>query len=180
MTDRKLATRYARALLAALPDPQSQDAAARFLDALARALTEDASARKALVDPAVSTEGKKELLGRLIAASGAPKQLGGFMATVLGNGRIAALPAMAAAFREQLERAQGIVSGTLTTASPIGPDLASRAAQALSRLAGRKVQLELRVDPELLGGAVAQIGSRVYDGSMRTQLDRLKHRIVED
>jgi F-type H+-transporting ATPase subunit delta len=93
---------------------------------------------------------------------------------------VAALPTMALVFGEERERAQGIVSGTLTTAAPIGDDLASRAADALTRLSGRRVQLRLRLDPEILGGAVAQVGSMVYDGSVRTQLDRLRQRIAKE
>src|SRR5262245_43874059 len=180
MTDRKLATRYARALLAALPDASSQNAAGSFLEALAETLATDASLRKALVDPAISSSAKSKMLEGLIGGRGLPRQVGGFLATVVANGRVAALPSMALAFREERERAQGIVTGTLTTAAPIGDELASRAAAALSRLAGRRVQLRLRVDRELLGGAVAQVGSMVYDGSVRTQLDRLKQRIAKE
>ena len=180
MTDRKLATRYARALLAALPDPSSQDAAGRFLDGLAGALESDTALRKALVDPAISAAKKAKLLESLTSGRGLPRPVGGFLATVVANGRVAALPSMALVFREERERAQGIVTGTLTTAAPIADVLASRAAAALSRLAGSRVRLRLRVDPELLGGAVAQVGSMVYDGSVRTQLDRLKHRIAKE
>jgi F-type H+-transporting ATPase subunit delta len=180
MTDRKLATRYARALLAALPDPSSQDAAGRFLDALAEALSSDAALRRALVDPSISSSAKSKLLASLTGGRNLPRPVSGFLATVVANGRAAALPSMALVFREERERAQGIVTGTLTTAAPIADELASRAAAALSRLAGRRVQLQLRVDPELLGGAVAQVGSMVYDGSVRTQLDRLKHRIAKE
>src|SRR5262245_15529978 len=111
MTDRKLATRYARALLAALPDASSQDAAGRFLDALAEALATDASLRKALVDPAISTSSKSKLLEGLIAGRGLPRPVGGFLTTVVANGRVAALPSMASAYREERERAQGIVTG---------------------------------------------------------------------
>ena len=180
MTDRKLATRYARALLATLPDTSSQDAAANVLDALAQALDGDATLRRALVDPAVPTAVKAELLSSVSSGPGVPVQVRSFLDTVVANGRAAALPTMAASFREEKERAQGIVTGTLTTAAPVGDELASRAAAALTRLSGRRVRLELRVDPALLGGAVAQVGSMVYDGSVRTQLGRLKNRIAKE
>ena len=58
MTDRKLATRYARALLASLPDPSSQDAAGGFLDALAETLASNAALRRALVDPSITSSAK--------------------------------------------------------------------------------------------------------------------------
>jgi|SoiMethySBSTD1v2_1073268.scaffolds.fasta_scaffold14588_4 F-type H+-transporting ATPase subunit delta len=180
MTDRKLATRYARALLATLPDTSSQDSASTLLDALAQALEGDATLRRALVDPAVPSAMKSQLLASVSSGPGVPDRVRSFLATVVANGRTAALPTMAAVFREEKERAQGIVTGTLTTASPVGDELASRAAAALSRLSGRRVRLELRVDPDLLGGGVAQVGSMVYDGSVRTQLGLLKNRIAKE
>ena len=180
MTDRKLATRYARALLATLPDPSSQDIAGALLEALAQAMESDASLHRALVDPAIPATAKAKLLASVSTDAGIPDRVRSFLATVVTNGRTAALPTIAAVFREERERAQGIVTGTLTTASAIGEDLASRAAAALSQLSGRRVRLQLRVDPELLGGAVAQVGSMVYDGSVRTQLGRLRNRIAKE
>ena len=180
MTDRKLATRYARALLATLPDTTSQDSASSLLDALAQALEGDAVLRRALVDPAVPSAAKSKLLASISSGPDVPAQVRSFLATVVANGRTAALATMATVFREEKERAQGIVTGTLTTASPVGDELASRAAAALSRLSGRRVRLELRVDPDLLGGGVAQIGSMIYDGSVRTQLGLLKNRIAKE
>ena len=180
MTDRKLATRYARALLATLSDPASQDAAGALLDALAGAMQSDAALRRALVDPATPSAAKAKVLASVAAGSNVPERVRSFLSTVAVNGRTAALPTIAIVFREERERAQGIVTATLTSASPIADDLVSRAAAALSRLSGRRVRLQLRVDPELLGGAVAQVGSMVYDGSVRTQLGRLKNRIAKE
>jgi len=180
MTDRKLASRYARALLASLPESSSQDAAGALLDALAEALERDATLRRALVDPGVPTTVKSNLLASVSSGPGIPERLRSFLATVVTHGRAAVLPSIATVFREERERAQGIVTGTLTTASPIGDELAARAASALSRLSGRNVRLELRVDPELLGGRVAQDGTMVYDGSVRSQLGRLKNRIAKE
>jgi F-type H+-transporting ATPase subunit delta len=180
MKDRKLASRYARALLAALPDPSSQNAADVVLRSLAKAIETDPAVRAALVDPAIPAAAKTKLLQSVATAMQAPARVASFLATVVAHGRMANLSSIAGVYREELERAQGIVSGTLTTAAPIGDELAQRAAAALTRLTGRRVQLELKIDPELLGGAVAQVGSMVYDGSVKTQLGRLRRRIGED
>ena len=55
-----------------------------------------------------------------------------------------------------------------------------RARRALEKMTGRKIRLECKVDPELLGGAVTRVGSKVYDGSLRTQLEQLKRRLVQE
>jgi len=94
------------------------------------------------------------------------------------NGRVAQLPAIAIAFHEQRERVQGIIPATLRTATPIGPDLLERVRAALERLTGQKIRLDCSVDPSLLGGAVARIGSTVYDGTLQTQLANLHRRMV--
>ena len=180
MKDRKLATRYAKALLGALPDAAAQNLADEFLAALGASLKSNAELRAFLLDPATPAGAKKSLLDQLATARQVPDRVKTFVSMVVDNGRLAALPSIAEVFHQERERAQGIVSGTLTTAAPIGDDLASRAADALTRLSGRRVQLRLRLDPEILGGAVAQVGSMVYDGSVRTQLDRLRQRIAKE
>jgi F-type H+-transporting ATPase subunit delta len=68
----------------------------------------------------------------------------------------------------------------LTAAAPLTPELQARATAALEKLSGRKVNLTVGVDPGLLGGAVAQVGSVVYDGSLKTQLARLRRTMGEE
>jgi F-type H+-transporting ATPase subunit delta len=74
---------------------------------------------------------------------------------------------------------QQIVRATVTTAVALPPDRVAALEQGLAAATGRQVQLRVEVDPAILGGAVARIGSTVYDGSITTQLDRLKQRLVE-
>ena len=72
------------------------------------------------------------------------------------------------------------MSATLTAAAPLSPELKARAAAALEKLSGRKVNLTIEIDPGLLGGAVTQVGSMVYDGSLKTQLARLRRTMGEE
>jgi len=99
---------------------------------------------------------------------------------VVDNGRLANLPSIAEVFQLEREAGQGTVSATLTAAAPLTPELSARAAAALSKLSGRRVTLKVEIDPGLLGGAVAQIGSMVYDGSLKTQLARLRRTMGEE
>lgn len=180
MKDRKLATRYARALLGALPETTSQNAAGEFLAALAQSIRTNPELRGFLLDPANAATAKKSLLEKLATDRGVPPRVVTFLAMVVDHGRVGNLPSMADVFHAEREAAQGTVSATLTSAAPMTPELTSRATAALERLSGRKVNLKVEIDPDLLGGAVAQVGSMVYDGSLKTQLARLRRTMGEE
>lgn len=180
MTDRKLATRYARALLGALPDAAAQNLADEFLTALAASTRENPELRRFLLDPACPPSSKKIVLETLGKDRGVPERVLKFVGLLVDNSRLASLPSIAEVFHREREAGQGEVSATLTTAVPLTPELQARANGALARLSGRKVNLKVEIDPALLGGAVAQIGSMVYDGSLKTQLVRLRRTMGEE
>jgi F-type H+-transporting ATPase subunit delta len=180
MRDRKLATRYARALLGALTGPTEQDLADEFLGALAGAMKTNAELREFLLDPAVSTGAKHQLLEKLCSTRGVPDRVKTFLRMIVENARVANLPSIAEVFHLEREAGQGTISATLTAAAPLSPELKNRAAKALERLSGRKINLTVELDPALLGGVVAQVGSTVYDGSLRTQLARLRRTMGEE
>ena len=178
MKDRKLAERYARALLSALADTGVAEAADAFLGGLGRAVGESDEIRNMLLNPAVPRSVRKKALWSLAERQGLPRVVGKFLDTVVDNGRLAQLPAIAIAVHEQREKAQGIIPAALSSAAPLGPDLQDKVRASLERLTGRRIRLTCSVDPALVGGLVARIGSTVYDGTLRTQLGNLRRRMV--
>jgi len=96
-----------------------------------------------------------------------------------GKGAIEIVPAIAAAYRERLLAHQNIVQAEVTSVIPLPPEKTKALEASLAKVTGKKVDLSVRVDPELLGGLVARIGSTVYDGSVRTQLKNLRKTLVE-
>jgi F-type H+-transporting ATPase subunit delta len=180
MRDRKLATRYARALLGALPDAVAQNQADAFLSSLGDAMRSNSELRAFLLDPAHTASAKQAIFATLGASRQIPQRVITFLEVVLSHGRVSQIPSIAEVFHTEREAAQGTVSATLTTASPMTPAMESRATAALEKLAGRKVNLKTQIDPALLGGAVATVGSMVYDGSLKTQLVRLRRSMGED
>ena len=180
MRDRKLATRYSRALLGALPDAAAQSLADEFLKALADSLRANADLRGFFLDPATSANAKKSVLEKLCAVRGLPDRVKTFLGMMVDNGRLANLSSIAEVFHLERESAQGTVTATLTAAAPLTPELQARARTALEKLSGRRVNLEVEIDPGLLGGAVTQVGSMIYDGSLKTQLARLRRTMGED
>lgn len=180
MKDRKLAARYSRALLAALPDADAAAKADAFLTAIASSMQTMPDLRDVFLNPAVSRREKRAVLTSLADAQGMPRQMRAFLLTVADHGRLEALPTIAVVFHEEREAAEGVVPAVVTTAAPLGPELEERTRHALERLTGKKVSLKAEVEPALLGGAVTRIGSMVYDGSLRTQLAKLRRRMSEE
>ena len=179
MRDRKLATRYARALLATLDDEQSKIAEA-FLTALADAFDRSPELRDVLLNPSVSRSARTAILVELAEGHHAPDRVATFMRVVVDHGRARNLPEIAEAFSQAREQQAGIVSVKMETAVPLSADLKDKAQTILEKLTGKKVRMQFGVDPSQIGGAVARIGSKVYDGSLRTQLDILRRRMAAE
>jgi F-type H+-transporting ATPase subunit delta len=178
MRDRKLAIRYARALLETLPDEREARSAEAFLSALAEVIGRSQELRDVLQNPAVPRSSRKALLVQLAVAHDAPRQVRNFLGVVVDHGRAGDLAAMSEAFREAREEAAGIVPVILETAAPLSAGLVDRARAVLEKLTGHKVRLRVDVRSAHIGGAVAHIGSRVYDGSLRNQLAMLRRRMA--
>lgn len=180
MKDRKLAIRYARALLESLPGEGEAEQADGFLTALRGALDESAELRGLLFDPAVPRATRKSVLRKLADENAMPRQVGNFLATVVDHNRTAALASIAEVFHERREARAGVVPAEIATAWPLSEDLKARTLRALEKITGRKVRLTTRVEPDLIGGAVTRIGSEVHDGSLRTQLAQLRRRMSQE
>lgn len=178
MKDRKLAFRYARALLAILHDPAAATAADGFLTGLARAVETDPALRSAMLDPATPRAARKQALRALVRQRGLPDELGRFLCTLVDNNRIPALDSIAEVFHDELGSRMGIVPAHMTTATPLSGAMQDRARAAFERLTGSKVRLTCDVETGLIGGAITRIGSKVYDGSLRSQLQQLRRKMA--
>ena len=188
MKNQKLATRYARALLDALPSAEHQNHADRLLSTLAEAMAKDPDVKDALLDPAISREQKATMLGAIIdRVGGTPGltdavtftgRLKNFMDVILEHGRAAAIPTIAEVFHKLKQEAQKIVAATVTTSEPLDHGLRERTEETLRRVTGRQVNVHYDIDPTLIGGMITRIGSTVYDGSLRSQLSRLKREMA--
>jgi F-type H+-transporting ATPase subunit delta len=101
------------------------------------------------------------------------------LALLAQDRKLGYLPDLAAAFRERLLAHQNIVRAEVTSAAPLSPEKTKALEDSLSKVTGKKVEVSVSVDPELLGGVVAKIGSTVYDGSVKTQLQRMRQDLVK-
>ena len=97
-----------------------------------------------------------------------------FIGLVAANRRARELPGMAAAFLAELARRRGETTATVTTAVPLTPEQLSQLTTTLKGLVGAKVAVDARVEPDILGGLVVKVGSRLFDSSIRSKLQRLQ------
>ncbi len=173
MVNVSIARRWARALL---------EVAGAQSDQVLQQLTgfvEGAFGNKELADvftnPAYNRAQRTGVLEGVMTAAGVTDPgLGNFLRLLVDRNRMQYLPDIARLYRDQADVKAGRVRGKVTSASPLPADSVQRLTQSLERLTQRNVVIETSVDPKLLGGVSAQVGSVVYDGSIRSQLDDLR------
>ena len=181
MTSRAAASRYARALFDVAQQEQVDPAGVlRDLQGFARLMTGHEGLQRAFTNPAVPASRKRAVLDALLAESGSLAPMVTKLLRLLADrDRLALVPAIAAAFEQRLMDYRQVVRAELRLAVDLPPDRVAALREGLSRATGRDVQLETRVDPDIIGGAVARIGSTVYDGSVTRQLQKLKQTLIE-
>jgi F-type H+-transporting ATPase subunit delta len=180
MTSRVAAMRYARALFdVALAERQDLDRIARELSDLVALVSGNPELGRALTHPAIPPARKRAVVDALLSHSPVNALLSRTLLLLADRDRLTLLPDLNEAFRSRLMDHQQVVRAEVTTAIELPADRVSALQQGLAAATGRRVQLDVRVDPSIVGGAVTKIGSTVYDGSVTTQLERLKRKLVE-
>jgi F-type H+-transporting ATPase subunit delta len=180
MTNKTAATRYARALLdVSIREKADLEKVEQDLAAFVGLFAKHPTLEKVLLNPAIPTPRKQAAAAELTARLGTPPVLAKLIALLAGRDRLVLLPDLLASYRERLLDHQKIVRAIVTTAIPLEADRAQAIARGLAQLTGRTVTLATDVDASIIGGVVARIGSTVYDGSIATQLQKMKQRLVE-
>ena len=139
-------------------------------------ITGHAELSKALLNPAVPAPRKRAAVTALTVS--ALPVVGKVLVLLAERDRLALLPDVLATYRERLLDHLQIVRAEVTTAAPLAPERARDIERSLSQVTGRGVTVTLRVDPSLIGGLVARVGSMVYDGSITMQLSRMKQQLA--
>ena len=122
--------------------------------------------------PAVPPATKRELLGALVSGLGLKSPAARLLAALAEHVRLRLLAEVLDAFRALVDRREGVVRGRVETPVALSDDQRIALATALATLAGGRVELEAKVQPELLAGFVVRLGSQVFDGSLAAQLRR--------
>jgi F-type H+-transporting ATPase subunit delta len=178
MTPRAAAMRYARALFdVAVKERVDLDALERELAGAVDLIASNPALERVIVNPAIPPAKKRAVIERLLAASPVTPVLARTLLLLADRDRLAVLRDLLDGYRNRLMDHQQVVRAELTTAVELPGDRVTALQQSIAAATGRRVHLQTRVDPAIIGGAVTRIGSTVYDGSVTTQLQRLKERL---
>ena len=180
MSLRTSANRYAKALFdVALEEKADLAQVDRDLQAVVAMLEASPDLAQASNRGTVTEEKRKSLIEAVSKAMALTVPVTKLLVLLAQSRKLNLLPDLAKAYRERLLAHQNIVRAEVTSAAPLSPDKTNALEESLAKVTGKKVELSVSVDPELLGGVVATIGSTVYDGSVRTQLQRMRQELVE-
>jgi F-type H+-transporting ATPase subunit delta len=170
-----VAGRYASALFELADNAKALDQVAQDLDTFKKLLAESTELSRMIASPVIGRELQGKALLAVLDAVGVKGLTRNFIGTVAHNGRARELPAMASAYLAELARRRGETSATVTSAVPLTEQQLQQLTDALRGvLGGSKISIDAHVDPVILGGIVVKVGSRLFDSSIRSKLQRLQ------
>jgi len=179
MSSSRVALRYAKAFVDALEEKgrlEDHEAFQNFLDLVAHSKELSSVLNNVAIKPAAKTRILEEISSRMEM----PEMIGRFLKVLAEKRRLEILPHLGPAIKHLVNERQNIQAVRLTTASKLGEEELEAFSSAMSKKLGTRVDVQSSVDPELIGGAVAQVGSLVYDGSVRGHLSRLRRQLVKE
>ena len=170
------ARRYAEAAFEVAQRDDALEAWRTELDTAASIVADDRVGRM-LANPALPLDQRIEM-ARAILGKTVSKPVLNLIGLMLHRGRIHELPRLAAEFRRLDNARQGITEATAISAAQLTEDEVRALTQRLEAMTGGRVELDVQVDPDLLGGLVVRVGDRMIDGSVRGRLERLRNQLV--
>jgi F-type H+-transporting ATPase subunit delta len=178
MSARAPATRYAKALLDVSATDADAERVERDLAAFVAAMEGHHDLRLALTAPSVPASGKRGVVTALAARLGLGPTTLKALQLLAERDRLGMTGDLLAVYRERLLERRKIVRAEVRSAVPLAPEALAAITTRLGAITGKTVAVDTSVDPSLVGGVVAKVGSTVYDGSVRTQLEKLKKQLV--
>lgn len=172
--------RYAEALVEAATreGDAALDRALKELGQFADLVEHSFDLRNALLNPVFTREEREKAMRAVLHSLNASELVQRFVALLVERDRVGEIAAVAAAFRELADQRRGRVRAEVRTAVQLSPETAERLRRTLEKSTGKSIELDVRVDPTLLGGVRTRVGSMVFDGSIRSELDRLRETLT--
>jgi F-type H+-transporting ATPase subunit delta len=175
-----LAERYAGALVDVALENKQADQVKRELSAFVALVRESVELHGVLSNPAIARASKHAAIEQLVAKMGASRTLRNYLFVIVDQRRAGLLMEIEQAFSRILDARQGITQAAVTSAAELTSNERAELVAVLGKLTGEKVEARFTTDAALIGGAVVRIGSTIYDGSVRTQLERMRAQMISE
>ena len=174
-----VAGRYANALFDLAGEQKAIDDMLADLGTLAAMIAGSDDLSRMIRSPVVARADQAGAMAEVLSRAGIEGLVAKFVGTVAVSGRLSQLPAMIRQYEMLVFRHRGEVNARVTSARPLDQGQLAAIENALAAAVGREVQLSAEVDAKVLGGLVVQVGSRMVDSSLRTQLNNLQFALKE-
>jgi F-type H+-transporting ATPase subunit delta len=173
------ASRYAKALLDVLY-PSKAEKGREQLSQFTAVLSQQTDARLVLENPTIATERRRDLLNKIGDALALEPPVQNFLGLLIDRNRLDLLDEISSTYGTLLDERVGVVKARVTSALELDSKQKDQVVTRLEAITGKKVRMEVLVDPSLIGGLIAQVGSTIYDGSIRQQLETFRNGLTQD
>ncbi len=174
-----MAGRYATALFDLAHEANAIDAVKADLERFDALVAESADLGRLVRSPVFSTDEQLQALGAVLQRAGIGGLAANFLKLVTSNRRLFAVRDMIKAFRQHVARHKGEVTAEVTVAEKLKDEHVEALRAALKSVSGKDVDLDIKIDPAIIGGLVVKLGSRMVDTSLRTKLNAIRHAMKE-
>ena len=177
MVEGSLSRRYAKALFQLAKEAGNEEIICREIDEFLAAYS-SSELQAVLTNPAFGIDVRQKVLKQVVQNQQLSLLSSHFLSLLLERDRLGHLGGIANRFRRLLNDAKGRVEAKVVSASALDSTMVENLSARLRGLSGKEVILQQEVDPTLLGGLMVELEGKVYDGSIRTQLEKMKQRIA--
>jgi len=180
MSARLIAQRYARALAATVEDDAQLDSALNALDDFSAAYAEHDDLSQVLENQAVPQTVREAVFREVLDRADAPDVVQRFLFTLFRRGRISVIDDVVSAVGEIVDARLNRARADVTAATELSEEELQRIESGLEKYSGKTIQMETRLDPDILGGVIVRLGGTVIDGSLRARLDRIRATLLTE
>lgn len=178
MSIETISRRYATALADVVLKTGETETVKAELKTWEQLIAANVELQNAFGNPAIAHASKEKVLEGLISKAKPSKTTSNFLRVLLRNSRLMQLDEINQRLESVLEERSGTISAEVTSARELSDGQKNELKANLEKLTGKQVNLNFSVDPDLIGGVVTRLGSTVYDGSVKTQLENLKEELI--
>lgn len=174
-----VAGRYATALFELARDQKSIDSVRADVDKFAGLLADNPDLVRLVRSPVFTAQEQNKALDAVLAKAGITGIAANFLKVLTANRRLFAVNDAIRAFRALVAKFRGEATADVTVAEPLNDKNLDALKASLKSVTGKDVDLNVKVDPSIIGGLIVKLGSRMVDSSLRTKLNSIKHAMKE-